>query len=95
MIRRSHLRIGKDKYLPGQYYSGDCTGSKEPSIVEGYTFALLLVEFHTRLKSSYFGVEKTAEVSLYSKNGTKNTCLYGVTFTETFPIFGFTSYLII
>ena len=62
MIRRSHLRIDKDKYYPGQYYSGDCTGPKESSIVDGYTFALLLVEFHTRLKTSYFGVEKTAAV---------------------------------
>jgi len=29
MIRRPHLRIDKDKDLPGQYYSGDCTGPNE------------------------------------------------------------------
>ena len=60
-VRRSHLRIDKDKYLKGQYWSGDCTGPKEPFLVHGYTYALLLVEFHTRLKSSHFGVEKSAE----------------------------------
>jgi hypothetical protein len=30
-------------------------------LIHGYTYALVLVEFHARLKASYFGVEKNAE----------------------------------
>ena len=51
----------RQRYLKGQYWSGDCTGPKGPSLVHGYTFALVLVEFHARLKSSYFGVKKSAD----------------------------------
>ena len=60
-IRRSHWRIDKDKYFKGQYWGGDCTGLKTPSIVKGYTYALVLIEFHTRFKESYFGVDKSAD----------------------------------
>ena len=59
--RRSHRRIDKDKYFKGQYWGEDCTGPKLQSIVKLYTFALFLVEFDTRFKESYFGVEKSAE----------------------------------
>ena len=68
-VRRSHRRIDKDKYFKGQYWGGDCTGFKTPSIVTGYTYALVLIEFHTRLKESYFGVNKDADriISLLKK----------------------------
>jgi hypothetical protein len=68
-VRRSHRRIDKDKYFKGQYWGGDCTGFKTPSIVTGYTYALVLIEFHTRFKESYFGVNKDADwiISLLKK----------------------------
>ena len=60
-IRRSHRRIDKDKYLKAQYWGGNCIGFKTPYIVKGCTFEMVFVEFHTRFKESYFGIDKTAE----------------------------------
>ena len=58
-LRPSEL-IDKDLYYLGQYWASDWSGEKVPSAVKGYKYAGVFVERKSRLKESYFAVNKDA-----------------------------------